>query len=377
MLKPRGLLGLTGITLSGGIVAVNRTIARALDEEMRAGRLERVDRLLLMDHEVGPAPVAGSQWAAGESQTKFALRLYFERWRRKPDWMLFDLLGVARAAQIPLPVPPAPYIIFCHGKELSRATPGTPHRKALFGASRLIANSETTAGYVHAEFPELSDRVRVAPLCIDPGLTEAWQALGIDGSGRAELSAERRRAPVVLIIGRTWSEERGKGHDELLEAWPDIRTAIPGAQFWIVGEGDDTPRLEAKARELGVADAVRFLGRISDAELAGAYQRASLFAMPSIQEGFGLVYAEAMWHRVPCLASLDDAGAEIVRHGETGALVPYGDVAAVRETVIRLLSDPARLEELGEAAGREARERFGYERFKRDLLAGMDLSDAR
>jgi len=375
MSSPRVLLGLTGLTISGGIAAVTRTIVRALDEESRDGRIERVDRVVLYEHQRGIAPVRGSERVSGGSQPKFALQLWLECLRRRPDQLMFDFVGLARSLELPLPFRSTPYSVFCHGIELARASPGTAHRRALEGANRLIANSQTTAAYITSEFPELADRVRVAPLCIDPRMTEIWSSHQDEG-GADGVSRELSRAePVVLIVSRMWSEERGKGHDELLEAWPAILEAVPGAELWMVGEGDDVPRLKSKASELGLGEAVRFPGRVSDDELARCYKRASLFAMPSRQEGFGLVYAEAMWHGVPCLASRDDAGAEVVRDEQTGVLVPYGDVAAIRRAISDLLSNPERLESLGEAARREARERFGYERFKSDFLVAMGLAE--
>ena len=348
---------------------------RALDEETREGKLERVDRVVLLDEAPGPPPAAGKETLSGGSQAKFAAQFWFERVRRRPKLILFDFVGLARGLSLPLPAPSAPYSVFCHGIELTRATKGTPHYRALSGADRLIANSQTTAKYIADEFPEFAERTRVATLCIDPWMTERWEANAGDAPARFETREERRAAPVVLIISRMWSYERGKGHDELLEAWPEGRDAVPAAEFWIVGEGDDVPRLKAKVRELGIEDAVRFLGRVSDDELAKCYRRASLFAMPSRQEGFGLVYAEAMWHGVPCLASASDAGAEVVRDGEAGRVVPYGDVPAIRDALVSLLSDPDRLDLLGDAARRDAVERFGYERFKRDLLLAMGLRE--
>ena len=98
--------------------------------------------------------------------------------------------------------------------------------------------------------------------------------------------------------------------------------------------------------------------------------------MPSRQEGFGLDYAAALWHGLPCLASTRDAGAEVVRDGVTGQLVPYGDAAATADALVSLLGDPGRLAQMGAAARLDARERFTYERFKRDLLRALDLSDS-
>jgi phosphatidylinositol alpha-1,6-mannosyltransferase len=149
---------------------------------------------------------------------------------------------------------------------------------------------------------------------------------------------------------------------------------VPDARLWIVGEGDDVPRLQGLARELGVEAAVRFHGRVSDAELGALYRRASLFAMPSRQEGFGLVYAEAMWHGLPCIGSTVDAAGEVIVDGETGRLVPYGDAPATADAVAALLADPVRARAMGEAGQKRARERFGYERFRADLFAALDLA---
>ena len=137
-----------------------------------------------------------------------------------------------------------------------------------------------------------------------------------------------------------WREERGKGHDALIEAWPSVCAEVPDAQLWIAGEGDDAPRLAAMARDRGVADRVHFLGRISNAELGSLYQRASVFAMPSRQEGFGLAFAEAMWWGLPCIGTTADAAGQVIAAGETGELVPYGDVPVLTRALVALLSDP-------------------------------------
>ena len=177
-----------------------------------------------------------------------------------------------------------------------------------------------------------------------------------------------------MIVGRMWAEERGKGHDQLLECWPAVVHEVPEAELWIIGDGNDRPQLEDRAKALGIESSVRFLGRVSDQELSHRYRTASVFAMPSRQEGFGLVYSEAMLHGLPCIASTLDAGAEIVEEGKTGLLVPYGDPAALGAAILSILRNPAHARELGQTAQRQARERFGYERFRGDLLEALELA---
>jgi phosphatidylinositol alpha-1,6-mannosyltransferase len=178
----------------------------------------------------------------------------------------------------------------------------------------------------------------------------------------------------VLIVGRLWAEEQGKGHDALIAGLPRVREAAPGARLWIVGVGDDAPRLERSVRERGLEEAVRFFGAVSDAELGRLYRSARIFAMPSRQEGFGLVYAEAMWHGLPCIGSTADAAGEVIADGRTGLLVPYDAPGPLAEAIVGLLSDSARWERLSREAASEARRRFTYPRFRDDLLAALGIA---
>ncbi len=362
------LLGLTGLRIEGGIASVNRCIARALDEHSAAGRLERVDRVLLLeDPRAAAPPHAGEQRLARGSQPRFAWETWRAFRRGRHDLVLFDHVALARVTALPLPsFPPPQTAIFVHGTELARAHTGALAR-VLAHARVLLVNSDFTASAVRRALPALADRVRVTLLCIDPERTEAWEKI----DARAPAPA---RVPAALLVGRMWPSERGKGHDDLIAAWPAVCARVPEAELWLAGGGDDRARLEEKARALGVGDAVHFLGRVSDAELCDLYRRAALFAMPSCQEGFGLVYAEAMWHGLPCIGSTADAAGDVIADRETGLLVPYGDVAAIGSAVAALLCDRARAEAMGRAGMRRARERFGYERFRRDLLAALELA---
>jgi len=364
--RPAVLLGLTGLRIDGGIASVSRCIARALDEEVDAGVLSRVDRVVLLDDPSRAAspPRRGVQWLSRGSQPRFVWQLWRAFARDRQAHVLFDLVGLARAVFLPLPgFPPRDFAVFVHGIELTTAAHGVRAR-ALRGARVLLANSPFTAASLKQMFPEAADRVRVVPLCIEPEKLACWEASSLPAP---------RRENAALIVGRMWSEERGKGHDELLSAWPSVRSRIPGAELWVVGGGDDRSRLEAKARVLSLTSSVRFLGRVSDGELGELYRRASLLAMPSRQEGFGLAYAEAMWHGLPCIGSTADAAGTVIAHGETGLLVRYGDVDAVGEAIVALLGNPERAAKMGEEGRRRALARFSYDRFRRDLLAALEF----
>ena len=153
------------------------------------------------------------------------------------------------------------------------------------------------------------------------------------------------------------SGERYKGHDQILEALP----RVPGARLVVAGDGDDRPRLEARAADLGCEERVTFTGFVSEATLAELYRRAAVFVMPSLGEGFGLVYLEAMRAGKPCVAARGSAADEVVADGETGFLVDRDDPEELASVLDRLLASPDLARRMGEAGRRRWREQFSLE----------------
>ncbi len=132
-----------------------------------------------------------------------------------------------------------------------------------------------------------------------------------------------------------------KGHRELIGAWPEVQRRMPGAELWIAGDGDLRPDMEHLARKCGVADAVRFFGRVSEERKQELLVACRCLAMPSRGEGFGLVYLEAMRLGRPCLVSNADAGREVVNPPEAGLAADPGDPAALAAALARLLAPSA------------------------------------
>ena len=128
---------------------------------------------------------------------------------------------------------------------------------------------------------------------------------------------------VILHVGRMVSGERYKGQESLLAAFPQVIDRFPGAQLVLAGRGDDMQRLKNMAREFSANIQARifFPGYVPDDLLDRIYQQCYVFAMPSIGEGFGLVYLEAMMRAKACLGGRVDATPCVVREGSTGLLV--------------------------------------------------------
>jgi len=160
----------------------------------------------------------------------------------------------------------------------------------------------------------------------------------------------------ALMVGRMSGEERYKGHDSLLEAWPRVVEQQPAARLVVAGAGDDRSRLEEKARVLGLQRSVTFLGHVERARLNGLYADAAFFVMPSRDEGFGFVYLEAMQAGKPCVAC-DGAASELF-DDRAGEIVRFCEVDEIASACIRLFADPQRCARLGRIAAGIVQQQF-------------------
>jgi glycosyltransferase involved in cell wall biosynthesis len=153
--------------------------------------------------------------------------------------------------------------------------------------------------------------------------------------------------PRLLCVGRLIPI---KGHLVLLRALAQARMSVPRITLDVAGRGPLEPALKSYARELGLDQAVHFLGFVSPVQRA--LEDAAILVVPSIGEGFGMVALEAMERGRPVVASAVGGLPEIVADGETGLVVPAGDAEALGLAIIALASDLERAGAMG-LAGRE------------------------
>jgi glycosyltransferase involved in cell wall biosynthesis len=154
---------------------------------------------------------------------------------------------------------------------------------------------------------------------------------------------------LLLSVGRVSDEKR---LDILLEAFRLLRAAAPGARLLVVGDGPARARLEEATPEC-----VTFLGELRGDALARLYASADVFCFPSTTDTFGQVILEAGVSGLPTVAAGVGGATELVRHEETGLLVPPDDPAALAEALCRLVEDPRLRRDLGEGALAAARRR--------------------
>ena len=182
-------------------------------------------------------------------------------------------------------------------------------------------------------------RLAVVPEPID--LAEWRRRFAAARSGAA---TER---PTVLTVARLYPRKRVA---DLLEAAAIVRRRIARVQFRIVGEGPELEGLTALHERLGLGDTVVFLRHVDRGALALEYSRAHCFCLPTVQEGFGLAFAEAMAAGLPVVACDAAAVPELVRDGETGLLVSPRTPSALAAALERMLEDDGLRKEMGMAA---------------------------
>jgi glycosyltransferase involved in cell wall biosynthesis len=127
--------------------------------------------------------------------------------------------------------------------------------------------------------------------------------------------------PIIFSLSRLSHSDAYKNLDRLIAAVPALLPQWPDLRLMIAGDGDDRPRLEQFARQLGVHNQVIFTGRLAAVELADHLRLASLFAMPSTGEGFGIVFLEALGCGRPVLAGNRDGSVDPLGNGRFGLLV--------------------------------------------------------
>ena len=166
----------------------------------------------------------------------------------------------------------------------------------------------------------------------------------------------RAATPTFAYLGRL---KKYKGVDLVIRAF--AKMAATHAQLEIAGVGDDLPRLRGIVASLDLAERVRFLGFVSESEKRALLRRSWAMALASRKEGWGLTNLEAAASGTPVVASNSPGIRESVRDGETGFLVPHGDIAAFAERFDRLASAPSLVATMGASARRFA-ETFTWER---------------
>ncbi len=251
-------------------------------------------------------------------------------WQKRPKHVFCGHINLAPLIQFLCQPLGIPYTVLTYGKEVWQELPNS-QRQALAGAAQIWTISRYSRDRACAANDLNPSQIKILPCMVDgdaftpgdksPALIQRYDLAG---------------AKVLMTVARLWSGDIYKGVDVTIRALPKIAAVFPDVKYLVIGRGDDQPRLAQLTQEVGVRDRVVFAGFVPTSDLVEHYRVADAYIMPS-QEGFGIVYLEAMACGKPVLAGDADGSADPLQDGRLGWRVPHRDPDAVATACIEIL----------------------------------------
>jgi phosphatidylinositol alpha-1,6-mannosyltransferase len=360
-MAPKVILGVfPELTAVGGIQQVSRHTGATL-EELATRKCLRCELVALNDPSGGGVfEVGGREYRfQGFARNKAALLAYLTTRARQTRLIFTTHVNLGPLALwMKLLQGRARYWVTVHGMEVWEPLP-LARRVALRKAGGIIAVSRHTAETTVKVQRVAQGKIVVLSPALDPRHSAP--------DGEQPQWPVPQGSRVLLTVARLLASEPGKGVDTVIRALPRLLKSFANLYYVVIGDGDGRPPLENLAVKCGVAERVLFLGSRSG-PLRTCYEAADVFVMPSRQEGFGIVYLEAMAAGRPVVGAACGGATEVIADGETGFLVNYGDVPALEMRLAALLADDGLRQSMGEAGRRRAEERHRFELFRERLI---------
>ncbi len=235
------------------------------------------------------------------------------------------------------------------------------HRITLSKAARIIAVSQAVAAQLQADAVAPLEKISVVLNGVDTArFQDARQKFN-----RRQFLKDWKLPEDTLLVGTVGELTPLKGQEEFLRAASEVMQQHPDAHFIIAGldhsgGNKHRARIDELIAELNLSERVRVIGWLDD--LAQLYCGLDVFVSASHTESFGLAMAEAMASSTPVVATETEGAREIIQSGETGLLVPIGDIAKLANAISRLLQAEAERVRLGTAAQQAVSSRLGVAR---------------
>ncbi len=232
-------------------------------------------------------------------------------------------------------------------------------RAALSRIDRILSISEfTKSRMIHANGTE-DGRFRILPCSLDPFYGQEFTG-----------SVHREGRDVTLLsVSRLDQQEPYKKVELVIRALPRLCERHPQTRYVVVGDGTDRDRLVTLARDLGVADRITFAGKVDSRQLSQFYRDCDIFVLPSLREGFGIVFLEAMFFAKPCVGARAAAVPEVIQHEETGFLSEPDDVESLASHLDRLVSDTDLRRRMGLAGKHRLETEFSFATFRNRIAS--------
>ena len=200
------------------------------------------------------------------------------------------------------------------------------------------------------------EAITIVPNGCDPHLLEETDHATGGAALRRSLGLDDAR---VVVSGSRLVLKNGL--DRLLQAWPAVRREVPAAVLLLVGEGEDRRALERMAGDLGVAEAVRFAGAVPHAQIGRYLRLGDVYVRPSLSEGLGTAFLEAMACGVPIVGARTGGIPDFLVEGQTGLFCDPARPRTIADAILRILRDGPLARELGRAGQALVAERYRWD----------------
>jgi len=320
----------------GGIAQYNRDFLRALSSAPEVSEVVALPRRMPLPPETLPPKFTYITAALPNRITyiKAVIKLLRDNSR-------FEVIGCGHIKLLPMAflaklITRAPLFLIIYGIDAWKPTKNPITKYLLSKIDVIISISEITK----QRFMEWSHLNQKKYFILPNAIAQRNYGVGVKSKDLVERYGLSGKT-VLMTLGRLAPEEQYKGFDEIMELLPVLSRQIPQIAYLIVGDGEDRPRLEAKAQALGVGDRVVFAGFIPEAEKADHYRLADAFVMPGRGEGFGFVFLEALACGIPVVGSKLDGSREALRGGALGVLVDPRRPDEIQAGVLKALHQPS------------------------------------
>lgn len=355
----------------GGIAAVNRMVIECLTERYNLNILTLNDE----KHEMYDLPLTNNEFSYSPfngNKIRFTLAIWYTLITKKYTLIICDHVNLA-CILAPFSKPGLiNYYIWLFGIEVFYPKPTWEGIIGMKSAVKCLAISNYTADHIRDRFPSLNIEV------CEIGLSSRFQPINVINNNVSKAGTISLRNITgnstllneffILHVGQMNSNEvRNKGQDILINAFPLIIEEIHDAQLVLVGEGENFQDMFTIASKLPsyIQDKIFLTGYLPDNVLDDVYENCFLFAMPSIGEGFGLVYLEAFIHSKPCIGSRSAAVPEIINHGINGLLVDNPrSPEEISEKIIWLMKNPDLSRKMGREGYKKVKSNYLFKHFK-------------
>lgn len=247
-----------------------------------------------------------------------------------------------------------PLVVTIHGQDLQHTVNrNTACRRAVCYVLN-TASCSILVSYklkrLATKYCNIDDKLVVVPNGVDPKQVISHPVEPIN---------QRKEGPILLSVSNL---VKTKGIDFNLYALQRIKKKYPALRYVVIGSGPEEAKLRKITRELGLEGQVEFLGRRPHHQVMKYMAACDIFSLPSWNEGFGVVYLEAMANGKPVIGCRGEGIEDFVEHGKTGLLVKPRDVDSLVEALDFLLSHPDEAKAMGERARKLVLENYTWEK---------------